>query len=151
VLLIPFLIAMFLAINMGGSGTSPSFSAAYGSNIIKKNLIPGLFGLFVLLGALIAGRKVILTISGGILPVEDMNASLATLLLFSSAAKGVPVSLVQTSTAAIMGLGASKVGWGKILANNIIKRLLVVWVISPLISLCLSFLFTTVEHKLNLL
>jgi len=50
-LLIPFIIAMFLAINMGGSGTAPSFSAAYGANIIRRNLIPGLFGIMVFSGS----------------------------------------------------------------------------------------------------
>jgi len=40
ILLIPFFVAMFLAINMGGSGTTPSFSAAYGANIVRKDLIP---------------------------------------------------------------------------------------------------------------
>jgi sulfate permease len=39
ILLIPFLAAMFLAINMGDSGSSPSFSAAYGANIIRKDLM----------------------------------------------------------------------------------------------------------------
>lgn len=34
--LVPFIIAMFLAINMGGSGTAPSFSAAYGANIFTN-------------------------------------------------------------------------------------------------------------------
>ncbi len=29
-LTIPFLLAMFLAVTMGGSGTTPAFSAAYG-------------------------------------------------------------------------------------------------------------------------
>lgn len=67
ILLIPFLAAMFLAINMGGSGTAPSFSAAYGSNIIRKDLIPGLFGLFVFFGAIIAGKKVVLTVGKDIL------------------------------------------------------------------------------------
>jgi len=44
-LLIPFLVAMFLAIKMGGSGTAPAFSAAYDANIIRKSLIPGLLFL----------------------------------------------------------------------------------------------------------
>ncbi len=48
--IIPLLVAMFLAINMGGSGTAPSFSAAYGANLIRRDLIPGLFGLFVFAG-----------------------------------------------------------------------------------------------------
>ena len=46
-LTIPFLLAMFLAINMGASGTAPAFAAAYGANIIKRTVIPGLFGVLV--------------------------------------------------------------------------------------------------------
>ncbi|MBN2236122.1 MAG: hypothetical protein JW729_01095 [Bacteroidales bacterium] len=46
-LLIPFIIAMFLVMKMVGSGTVPAFSAAYGANVVKKNLIPGLFGIMV--------------------------------------------------------------------------------------------------------
>ena len=61
-LTIPFLLAMFLAINMGGSGTAPSFSAAYGANVLKRTVIPGLFGIMVLAGALIAGSEVSLTL-----------------------------------------------------------------------------------------
>lgn len=55
--LIPLLIAMFLAINMGGSGTAPSFSAAFGANLIRKDLIPGLFGLFVFIRVLITDNN----------------------------------------------------------------------------------------------
>jgi sulfate permease len=35
-LTIPFLLAMFLAVNMGGSGTAPVFFAANAVNIKKK-------------------------------------------------------------------------------------------------------------------
>ena len=42
-LLIPYIIAMLLAIMMGGSETGPAFSAAYGANGIRKNLNPVLF------------------------------------------------------------------------------------------------------------
>ena len=69
ILLIPFVAATFLAINMGGSGTAPSFSAAHGSNVIRKDLIPGLFGIFVFFGAIIAGKKVVSTIGGAGLPL----------------------------------------------------------------------------------
>jgi len=37
------IIGMFLGVNMGASGTAPSFSAAYGANIIKRLAIPGVF------------------------------------------------------------------------------------------------------------
>lgn len=61
-LLIPFIIAMFLAMTMGGSGTAPAFSAAYGANVIRKNLIPGLFGIMVFIGAIVAGKGTATTI-----------------------------------------------------------------------------------------
>ena len=38
IILIPLLIAMFLAVNMGGSGTALAFSAAYGANLIRKDI-----------------------------------------------------------------------------------------------------------------
>lgn len=66
-LLIPFLVAMFLAVNMGGSGTAPAFSAAYGANIVSKSLIPGLFGIMVFLGAILAGKGTATTIGKGLL------------------------------------------------------------------------------------
>src|SRR5690554_7600690 len=69
-LLLPFVIAMFLAITMGGSGTAPSFSVAYGANLIRKNLIPGLFGLMVFAGAIVAGKNTSVTIGKDILPSE---------------------------------------------------------------------------------
>jgi len=46
-LILPLIVAIFLAINMGASGTAPSFSAAYGANLIPRSLIPGLFGIMV--------------------------------------------------------------------------------------------------------
>jgi len=56
-LLIPFLTAMAVAITMGGSGTAPAFSASYGANVIRKSIIPGLFGIMVFVGAFVAGKK----------------------------------------------------------------------------------------------
>ena len=41
-LLVPFIIAMFLAINMGGSGTGPAFSAALWSKCYPKESYPRL-------------------------------------------------------------------------------------------------------------
>ena len=56
-LLIPFITAMALAITMGGSGTAPAFSAAYGANVIRKSIIPGLFGIVVFAGGVFGRQK----------------------------------------------------------------------------------------------
>ena len=74
---------MFLAINMGGSGTGPAFSAAYGANIIRRSLIPGLFGIMVFLGAIIAGKSTATTIGKEILAPEMMSFNLVSIILFS--------------------------------------------------------------------
>ena len=81
ILLFPFLVATFLAINMGGNGTSPSFSAAYSSNIIRRSLIPGLFWIFVFFGAIISGKKFALTIGKETLSGEIMDLTLTTIIL----------------------------------------------------------------------
>ena len=103
-LTIPFLLAMFLAINMGGSGTAPAFSAAYGADVIKRTMIPGLFGIMVLLGALIAGKEVSLTLGTGLLEQSfftPLNTSIILLSiglsLFIANVIGVPQSTSQAS------------------------------------------------------
>ena len=60
------MIAMLLAMTMGGSGTAPAFSAAYGANLIRKSLIPGLFGIMVFLGVIIEGKGTTKIIGKGI-------------------------------------------------------------------------------------
>ena len=85
-------------------------------------------------------------------PVGAMLISIVTapLLLFSSATRGIPTSLVQMNTAAIIGLGISKVGEKEILTRTSVKRLTTVWIVSPFISLCLSFLLTVLGRKAGL-
>ena len=156
ILLIPFLVAMFLAINMGGSGTSPSFSAAYGSNIIRKDLIPGLFGLFVLIGALIAGRKVVLTISGGILPTETMNFTLTTIILLSVSLTLLIANLLRipqsTSQATIFALIGVATYLNVLQTNKLLFQIIPTWFILPIISLIITlfvgkFIYNPIKRR----
>ena len=99
-LLIPFIIAMFLAITMGGSGTAPAFSAAYGANVIRKSLIPGLFGIMVFLGAIIAGKGTATTMGKGLLNPEMMSFTIVSIILFS-----VAISLLKDKIGTPIFLG----------------------------------------------
>ena len=38
---------MFLAVNMGGNGTVPAFSAVFGTSILRKSLIPAILSVGV--------------------------------------------------------------------------------------------------------
>lgn len=143
VLTIPFLLAMFLAVTMGGSGTAPAFSAAYGANVIKRTLIPGLFGIMVLAGALLAGKQVSLTLGNGLLEQSyftPLNTSIILLsvalsLLFSNLL-GVPQS---TSQSTVLSIAGAATAIGGLNSHKLLYEIIPMWVILPIISFCIMF------------
>ncbi|MCR4317082.1 MAG: anion permease [Planctomycetes bacterium] len=149
--LIPISIAIFLAINMGASGTSPSFSATFGANLIRRDLIPGLFGFFVLLGAATAGSRVAKTLGFGILPGNLMTTSsvciillaCALSLLFANILK-TPQSTSQSAVFAICGVAIYKdeIDWDKVLFE-----IVPTWFILPVIAFAITYAFGKFVYK----
>ena len=144
-LLIPFLIGIFLAINMGGSGTAPSFSAAYGANIIRKSLIPGFFGIMVFVGALIAGKATAETVGKELFPVELMTFSLVSIILFSVAISllfanllGIPQS---TSQATVLSVSGPACYFHALNEHKLFFEVIPAWFILPVASFILCYLF----------
>ncbi len=149
--LIPFVIGMFLAINMGGSGTAPSFSAAYGAGIIKKSLIPGMFGVAVFAGAIIGGKETAKTIGKGLLDPQMMSFSIVSIILFSVAISllianifGIPQSTSQSTVLAVV---APAVYFHSLDTEKLFTEILPTWFIMPLISFALSFLIGKYIYK----
>jgi phosphate/sulfate permease len=137
-LTIPFLLAMFLAINMGASGTSPAFSAAYGANVIKRALIPGLFGIMVLAGALIAGKEVSLTLGSGLLDQSYFTPLNTSFMLLSVGLSilvanllGVPQSTSQSTVLSIAGAAAALEGLN---SRKLFVEIIPTWIILPIVS-----------------
>jgi sulfate permease len=140
-LLIPFLVAMFLAINMGASGTAPSFAAAYGANIVRRFSIPGLFGICVFAGAILAGKKVSLTMGRDLINPEQMTLVVTTIILLSIALSlffanllSVPQSTSQSSVFAIIG---AAMYFGKYNFRVLIFEIMPIWFILPIIAFIL--------------
>lgn len=149
--LIPFVIAMFLAINMGGSGTAPAFSAAYGANILKKSLIPGLFGIAVFIGALVGGKETAKTIGKGLLNPDIMKFTIVSIILFSVSISllianifGIPQS---TSQATVMSVVAPAVYFSSLNTNKLFYEILPTWFIMPVASFIISFLIGKYIYK----
>ncbi|MFO7671839.1 MAG: anion permease [Bacteroidales bacterium] len=143
-LLLPYIIAMFLAINMGGSGTAPAFSAAYGANVIKKSLIPGLFGIMVFLGAIIAGKGTATTLGKDLLDPEMMTTTVVTIILFSVAISllianlaGIPQS---TSQSTVLSVTAISIYFKDLHSDKLFLEIIPTWFILPVISFFLSLL-----------
>ncbi len=150
-LLIPFLIAIFLAVNMGGSGTGPSFSAAYGANLIKKSLIPGLFGIMVFLGAIIAGKGTATTMGKGLLDPERMNFVIVSIVLFSVSISllianlaGIPQS---TSQSTVLALVAPALYFNELNSDKLLLEIIPTWFILPVLSFLICFLIGKYIYK----
>ncbi|MBZ4677138.1 MAG: phosphate transporter [Anaerophaga sp.] len=149
--LIPFVIAMFLAINMGGSGTAPSFSAAYGTNLIKQSAIPGLFGIMVFLGAIIGGKNTAYTVGKGLIQPELMTFTIVSIILISVAFAllianlfGIPQS---TSQATVMAVIAPAVYFNSLNTHKLLYDVLPTWFVMPIISFILAFLIGKYIYK----
>src|SRR5690554_2560511 len=142
-LLIPFIIAMLLAITMGGSGTAPAFSAAFGANVIRKSLIPGLFGIMVFLGAIIAGKGTATTMGQGLLAPERMSFVLVSIILFAVAVAllisnlaGIPQS---TSQATVLAIVAPALYYNEFNSSKLFVEIIPAWFILPVISYIFSY------------
>ena len=141
--LIPLLVAMFLAINMGGSGTAPSFATAYGANLIRRDLIPGLFGMFVFAGAILAGKKVILTIGGDILPADRVNLTLTVIVLASVALSIFIANMLKvpqsTSQSTIFALSGPAIYMDVLQTKRLFFEIIPTWFITPVLAFLLAY------------
>lgn len=151
VILIPLAAAIFLAINMGGSGVAAAFSSSYGANLIRKDLIPGLFGAFVLIGAVFSGKKVTLTIGSGIVSEEYLNIQVVTILLLSIGLSmllanilKVPQSTSQSTVFALLGIGAYL---NDVNTKKLFLEIIPTWFYLPLVSFLLTFIVGKFIYK----
>ena len=143
-LLVPFLVAMFLAINMGGSGTGPAFSVAYGTNAINKRLIPGLFGIMVFIGAIVAGKETSMTMGKDIINPELLDIVLVTIVLLSVSISllianlaGIPQS---TSQSTVFALVAPALYFQSLNSDRLWLEIVPAWFILPVISFFICLL-----------
>jgi sulfate permease len=136
--IIPFLLAMFLAITMGGSGTAPAFASAYGSNLIKKHQITLLFGVMVMLGAIFSGHQVSITLGQGLLEQEFFTLKITSAILFSVSLSllvanllGIPQSTSQATVMAISGAATYLQGLN---VQRLFFEIIPMWFVLPLVS-----------------
>ena len=144
-LLIPFIIAMFLAVTMGGSGTGPAFSAAYGANVLRRSLIPGLFGIMVFIGALVAGKGTAETVGKELLSPEMMTFPVVSIILFSVAISllvanlaGIPQS---TSQSTVLAVTAPAIYFNQLNEHKLLLEVIPTWFILPVVAFFISLLF----------
>lgn len=150
-LLLPILIGFFLAVNMGASGTAPAFAAPHGASLLRRELIPGLFGLFVLLGAILAGHKVVKTLGGEILPAVEMRVGVVSVVLLAVALSlffanllRVPQSTSQSAVLALVGMG---IYLNRLETAKLLVWIIPTWFIYPLVAFAVTFVFARFFYR----
>lgn len=134
----------YVAFSIGANNAANAIGPLVGAKII--NIWTGALvgGIFIGVGALIMGGKTMHTAGKEITELCVVKASLVSftagsLIIFASAL-GIPAPLVQVSTVAIVGIGASRRCNDNPFDNGVVKKIIKVWILSPFISLALSFI-----------
>jgi sulfate permease len=140
--IIAFIVSLFFAMNIGGSGAAATMSVAYGSGAIKTKPIALLLcALGIFLGSL-AGDEVVKTIGSGIIPSSILTVKIviiilaaAAISLFAANVMGIPLSTSEITVGAVVGVGIAY-------RTLYIQKLLVIvsiWIIIPIIAFTCTY------------
>ena len=150
--LLVVIMGLFEAFSAGMNNVANAVGPLVGAKILSTG--NGIFwgGLFVAGGALLLGQRVLETNGKKIteLRLEEgcvISGTGATIVTLASVF-GIPVPLTQITTSSIIGMGFAKHG-RSVLKKDIVVQLLTVWIVSPVLSMVLSYTLIQliIEHN----
>jgi sulfate permease len=130
------------AFSAGMNNVANAVGPLVGAGLISTN--SGVFwgGLFVALGAILLGGRVLETNGKKITSMSLLQgitiSGTGGVLVILSSLLGIPVPLTQVTTTAILGMGTADHGF-QLWQKGIISKILRVWLVSPVLSLVISF------------
>ncbi len=103
------------------------------------------------LGGFVFGKKTIKTFANEIVPLGTISASLisfvtGTLLILASLL-GFPFPYVQLTCLSILAISSVKNGQKYTMSQNVVKKIFMIWTITPLVSTGLAFLLLSVFFR----
>jgi len=136
-------LAIFFAVNMGGASFAASFAAPYGGRLIKAKSAGFLFIGFVVVGSVLFGKNVSMTLGQEIIP-QQLIGSKAIIIIFFTAGLSmfvsnlmqIPQSTSLVTVAAISGVGV----YYRQLDLETLVYLIPFWVLLPVFSYFLTHL-----------
>lgn len=137
-------VSCYVAFAIGSNNVANAVGPLFGAGIIRimpgLTLVAPLFGI----GAWLMGKGPLDTAGKEIVPLGIFSSTLvsfvtATLLIFASLL-GIPQSLVQLNICSIFAISALKNGHRSTLDLHITKMMFIVWVITPLLSVIITYL-----------
>ena len=151
ILLVAF--SVFFALNMGGAGFSPAFSAALGAKLVSRGVALALFAVCVGIGALLIGGNVAKTLGAGFVPSDTIDHKTALILISSASGALFLASLAKipesTSWVIVFALAALGVTRGNLNWDTITDRLLPAWLSIPPLAFITTFVLTRSLYPLR--
>jgi sulfate permease len=137
----------YVAFSIGSNNVANAVGPLVGSGIVSKELgfllIAPVFGV----GGWLF-KKILNTIGKEITPIGLLGASLSGIvvgsLLLLASVFGIPEPIVMMDATSIMGIGSANSGHKFIITHQVVRKVITLWVISPLISLIMTYLLLVI-------
>lgn len=135
---------VYEAFSAGMNNVANAVGPLVGAGLMTTESGVWIGGLAVAVGCLLLGGKVLETngkkiTSMSLLQGSAVSSTGGTLVIIASLF-GIPVPLTQATTCAILGVGTAEKGFA-LWQKGIIKQIVMVWIVSPVSSLVVSFAF----------
>jgi len=143
----------FEAFSAGMNNVANAVGPLVGAGMISSTKGIWIGGLFVAIGAILLGGRVIETNGKKITKLSLLEGSAVSFtggaLVTAASIFGLPIPLTQVTTCGILGVGAAQKGinfWQK----SVIRKILKVWLISPLASLVITYILINLLIEKNM-
>lgn len=136
------LAGFFEAFSAGMNNVANAVGPLVGAGMMDVTTGIVLGGAFVAIGAMLLGKRVLETNGKKIVRFQKAEgiliSSTGALLVGVSSIFGLPVPLTQVTSSSIIGMGMAKNG-KQIFHQHIVKKIIRIWVVSPIFSLVISY------------
>jgi phosphate/sulfate permease len=149
--LIPVAACIFIAFGIGSNDTSNALGICIGCGVIKLRRALLVFGVFVLLGILLQGQKVMKTVGKDLVEVNlsiiGISLSVAAVLIIISNWKKLPLSTHQVIIGSLAGSGIAS---GADVNFMALMEIVASWIISPVVAFFSAlFLYRAMEKTIS--
>ncbi|MFC4323136.1 inorganic phosphate transporter [Litchfieldia salsa] len=135
-------IGFFEAFSAGMNNVANAVGPLVGAGIVSMEYGILIGGLFIALGVLFLGGRVLQTNAKKITSISLLEggaiSGTGAILVMIASVFGLPVPLTQVTSSAIIGIGMAKDGMD-IWKKQVIAKILKVWVVSPVFSMVISY------------
>ncbi len=136
------LAGFFEAFSAGMNNVANAVGPLVGAGMMDVTTGIILGGTFVAIGAMLLGKRVLETNGKKIVRFKKAEgiliSSTGALLVGLSSIFGLPVPLTQVTSSSIIGMGMAQNG-KQIFHQHIVKKIIRIWVVSPIFSLAISY------------